>query len=439
MSAESLKNSVQIEWKDSAPCARKAEVKIAKESVDTVFNDALKEAAKHVQLPGFRKGKAPLSMVKSRYSDYITDDVAKMLQSAAFEKIAEDKTIDMVSFGSPENAGKPEAGKDYTFSLEIEIAPEITLPEYKSISVEVEKGESVESRVEARVKYLKDLYADYITLEEPAAKGDMLKVSYESDFVLPENAPATLARSVKSEESWLWLNEPEQIPGALKALVGAVKGGSYEFKAEFPADWREAELAGKSVTYKVKVHEVQRRVAIESEEKLAEKLNAGSVEKFREDIRKSAEKEQEHAQKEQVRGKILEVLMNTVPEFKLPAGVLNSTTEKEFSRIAEKVVRSESDVEKFKSERDQHLESAKKAAETYLRRFFVLRKIARAESITVDPAEIDQQISNMSSYLGYKEKEVRKMLERNGGIGEIQADMLMGKVLDFISEKVKVA
>lgn len=95
-----------------------------------------------------------------------------------------------------------------------------------------------------------------------AQKGDMLKVTYESDFVLPENAPASLQRAVKSEESWIWLSEPEQIPGVLAALTGAKKDGEYTFKAEFPPTgerrtFREnRELQGQS-------SRSQRRVAVE--------------------------------------------------------------------------------------------------------------------------------------------------------------------------------
>ena len=183
-----------------------------------------------------------------------------------------DKSADIVAFGRMDAKEAPAADREYAVTLDVEVAPEFKMPEYKGLEIKVEDGETLEQHIENRMKYLKDLYADYVTIEEPAQKGDMLKVSYESDFVPAEDAPASLRRAVKSEESWIWLSEPEQIPGVLAALTGAKKDGEYTFKAEFPADWREKDLQGKSVEYKVKVFEAQRRVPVADDAKLAEKL-----------------------------------------------------------------------------------------------------------------------------------------------------------------------
>ena len=324
-------------------------------------------------------------------------------------------------------------------SEEVEFAPEIKVPEYKGAALEVPAGESVEDILKKRLEHMKNLYSDYLEIEEPAKEGDLLKVSYESDFVLPEDASASLRRSVKADESWIWLNQPEQFPGVIAALTGAVKGGEYTFTAEFPADWRESGLQGKSVSYRVKVHEAQRKVPVSDEAKLAEKLGLENVGKMHEELKKAAEREAEAARKEALRTKALEYLLEKTEAFPLPKGVLASTTEREFSRIAERLVRKEEDVEKFKAEKEKHLEEAKRLAEEYLRKFFILRRIARDEKVEVSRAELDEQIHAMSHYMGYKEADVRKMLERNGGMAEIQADILMSKTLDAVAAAANAA
>jgi len=142
--------------------------------------------------------------------------------------------------------------------------------------------------------------------------------------------------------------------------------------------------------------------------------------------------------KEQVKAKVAETIVGKVADFPMPKGILANASQREFSRIAERIVRSEADIEEFKKNKDKHLEEARTEAGKYLKKFFILRKIAKAEKITVDDKEVDNQIRNMSAYLGYKEKDVRKMLDGNGGYGEIQADILMGKVIDFIASQAKV-
>ena len=438
MAVDSLLEKVQIEIKEVDACTRTMEAKFSAEQVDGAFKDAVKAAGKYAQLPGFRKGKAPASLILSKYKDYILDDVTKVLQQSAFQKLTENKDLDIVSFGQIKAEAKPENGKDYAFSMDVEIAPSFELPEYKGIKVKVEQKETLDEHYEAQLKYIKNLYAEFLSVEDPAVAGDMLKVSYESDFELPQDASAALKRAVKNEEGWFYLTEPEQIPGMLKAMTGAKKGDEVKFKADFPADWREPALAGKSVNYTVKVAEVQRRVPVESEEKLAEKLGMENVEKMHDFLKKKAENELEEARKAEIREKAAEQVISKVADFEMPKGVLSMATQREFSRIADQLVRKEEDVEKFKAEKDKHLEDAKKAAAARMKRFFILRKIAHAENITVSDEEVDMQIRQMSAYLGYKEKEVRKMLDNNGGYSEIQSDILMSKVVGFIADQAKV-
>ena len=437
MAIDSLLEKVQIELKETDACTRKMEAKYTSDGVDAAFKDAVKEAGKYAQLPGFRKGKAPASLILSKYKDYILDDVTKVLQQGAFRKLTENQDLDIVSFGQIAAENKPESGKEYAFSMDLEVAPKFELPEYKGLKVKVEEKETLEQHCEAQLKYIKNLYAEFLSVEDPAVSGDMLKVSYDSDFVPPEDASASLKRAVKSSEGWFYLSEPEQIPGLIKAMTGVKKGDEVKFKADFPADWRESGLAGKSVNYTVKVVEIQRRVPIESEEKLAEKLGMENVEKMHEFLKKKAENEMEEARKAQIREKVADQIIAAVPDFELPKGVLGMTAQREFSRIADRLVRKEEDVEQFKADKDKHLEEAKKAAAEKLKKLFILRKIAKAENITVSDEEVDQHIRQMGAYLGYKEKDIRKMLDSNGGYSEIQSDILMSKVIGFIADQTK--
>ena len=437
MAIDSLLEKVQIELKETDACTRKMDAKYSAELVDAAFKDAVKEAGKYAQLPGFRKGKAPAALVLSKYKNYILDDVAKVLQQGAFRKLTENKDLDIVSFGQLQAEALPENGKEYAFSMELEVAPEFKLPEYKGLKVKVEQKETPEERFAAELENLKKMYAEFINAEDAAVAGDMLKVSYDSDFALPEDASAGLKRAVKADEAWFYLMEPEQIPGLQKAMIRAKKGDEVKFKADFPADWREPGLAGKSVNYTVNVKEIQRRVPVESDEKLAEKLGMENVEKLHEFLKKKVENELEEARKAQIREKVAEQIVAAVSDFEMPKGVLGMATQREFSRIADQLVKKEEDVEKFKADKDKHLEEAKKAAGAQMKKFFILRKIANVENIKVTDEEVNMQIRQMSAYLGYKEAELRKMLENNGGYTELQSDILMRKVTDFMADQAK--
>ncbi|MBO5725309.1 MAG: trigger factor, partial [Lentisphaeria bacterium] len=363
--------------------------------------------------------------------------VTKMLQQGGLRKVSVTPDLDIVSFGAMKADEKPEMGKEYSFTFDVETAPVFDMPEYKGLKVEVKEEQSAEQHYEAQLNYIKNLYAEFLSVEDPAVAGDMLKVSYDSDFELAEDASASLKRAVKAEESWFYLTEPEQIPGMLKAMTGAKKGDEVKFEAAFPADWREAALAGKTVNYTVKVNEIQRRVPVESEEKLAEKLGMESVEKMHEFLKEKSKNEMEEARKAQVKAKIADQIVESVKDFEMPKGILSMASQREFSRIADQLVRKEEDVEKFKADREKHLADAKENATKRLKKFFILRKIASAENITVTDEEVNMQIRQMCAYLGYKEKDVRQMLENNGGYSEIESDILMDKVITFAAEQAQ--
>lgn len=435
MMAEAQKN-ITLSVSEIAPCEQKIEFNVAAETVSDAFKKAAKTAQKHAQIPGFRVGKAPLELVAKRYAEYILEDVVRALQGAAFDKLSaneENDELDIVAFGKMDDAGKPENGKEYKFSIEVETAPVFELPDYKNLQIELDGDvEDIDARAAKRLEYLKGLYSDYATVTDAVQKGDMIKASYAGDFEVAEDASASLKRAVKADDAWMWLNEPEQFPGIIEALEGKNIGEEVALTVTFPADWREEALREKTVNYKFTISEVQRKAPIGSDEELAEKLKMESAEKMMEEIKAEAGRELEYEQKEQRKGKAMEMLLPCMDGVELPKGVVASAVQREFQRIAERLVRSEADVETFKADREKHMEEAKANADAYMRKFFILRKIANVEKIYVSNEEVDAQIKGMSAYMGYKEADVRKMLEQRGGTSELQAEILMNKALDAV-------
>ena len=277
------------------------------------------------------------------------------------------------------------------------------------------------------------MYGNYAEVTGPAVADDMLKVSYTSDFELPADAPAALSRAVASDDNYLWLNEPEQIPGATAALTGAEVGKEYTFDAAYPADWREAALAGKTVKYTVKVHGIQRRAPLADAE-LCAKMQAENIDALKENIRTNSLREAEMKRHSEIVDKVYNELDSKVSEFELPADLLASETEKELREIAARQVKTDDDAEKFKTELENHKTQAEAMARLNLRKELILRKVANMENITVEDSELDAQIAVMSRYYGYKEDEFRKLLSRNGSIENLRNNILMNKTLDKIAE-----
>ena len=436
MSNSKLSDNLTMSCKEEKACVKDFLFVADKATVENELKNIVKEFSNMVVIPGFRKGKAPAKMLIKRYNKEVMGEMQRKMYGAAFEKVTADKSLDIVSYGNPQEVAPLKLDDEYSFSIAFDLAPEIDLPEYKGIEVEAAPVKVAKKDIDKQIDHYRNMYATYEDIETPAKAEDMLKVSYTSDFELAEDASASLKRQVEAESNWLWLNEPELIPGAVKALTGAEKDKEYKFEATYPADWRDAELAGKKVNYDIKVLGVQRRKSLTDEE-VVEKMKFESVEKMREMFETVAKNQAEQERQAEINDKVYAALDKKIKKFDLPQNILNGEIQNELHRMAQGV-KSEEEAEAFKKDMDAKKKEAEKAAEAKLRKTFIMRKIAELEKISVEQHEIDGQIKGMSAHYGYKEKEFRSMLEKAGGMEEMHMDMLSMKVAGFLGKEAKI-
>jgi len=186
------------------------------------------------------------------------------------------------------------------------------------------------------------------------------------------------------------------------------------------------------------VNVVQRRQPLGPEE-LAKRMNLENTDKLREMMKGTVEQEMASKQRNETAEACMAQLLEAAGNFELPPNMLNNENEKELRNLARDLVKSDDDVEAFKDNVEKHKEETRQKAEAKLRRLFVCRKIAEKEKIAVDGQEVDAQIKGMSKYYGYKEKELRSILEKNGGIEDIHLDLMVGKVMEFLVKKAEEA
>ncbi len=437
MMANDLASALSMEVRDTQACRKDFDFTVPAATIARESERAVRDVAQSVNIPGFRKGKAPAALLKSRYADEINQELKRRIVYAAFDKIGEDKSLDVVSCGM-ENEPEIVPGEDFKFTLNADIAPEFELGEYLKLKIDVAPVEIADETVEERVKFYRSMYANYADVEGAAQADDMLKVDYSCGFELPEDASPTLKRQVAAENGYIWLSEPEIIPGSIAALTGVKAGDEKTFEATYPADFRESALAGKTLKYTVKVIGVQRKQDLTDAE-LCEKTRTPSLDEFKKMIRLSLENEAKGKRQAEVLEKTYEALSASIADFEVPPGVLETEINREVRKLANEIVKSEADVEEFKAKTEEHRATAREAALKALRKTFILRKIAKAEKIEISRADVDGQLRAMSRYYGRNENELRSMLEKTGGMDELQLDILNAKVLDFLAAKAEEA
>ena len=430
--AKNLNDSINMEVKEAGVCTKEFTFSINADAAKSESAKVLNSIAGMVQLPGFRAGKAPQGMVSKKYAAEIVDELRSRYLSAAVSKIESDESLDLLSLRI-KKLDEIKVNEACEFVFEAVTAPEFELGDYNAIKLDIPVDAVTEEAIAERLDLYRNMYGTYADADTPAQKEDMLKVDYKGDFALAEDASASLKRQIEAADSFMWLNEPENIPGCIKAMTGAEVGKEYSFAAEYPADYREAALAGKTVNYTVKVSAIQRRKKLTDEE-LVERTGTKDMETLRDNIRKGLELDAKNQQRRNASEAVFAKLNEQTNDFALPEALVENEVQKLIQQKAREVVKSEEDAEKFKAELADHRAAVEDDAKKSVRRALILRQIAKLEKISVDEQELDEQLQMMSRYYGCKPRELRDMLEKSGSIDELRMDIINGKVLEKLTE-----
>ena len=437
---KSLSELLEVKLNEKEPCLVKADIVIPANAVSNEVDLAVKEFSSHAQLPGFRAGKAPKHLIKKRFESNIKEELIRRFQIAAFDKIREASSTDIVTMPIPEGKlPEPDAEKDFVFSLTINVAPEIKLPKYTGIKLKKAAVKVDQKEINTEIDRIREMYAEFATVKEAAKEGDMLKISYTSDLKADEEATAGYKRYVSAEDSWCWLSEPEMLPGIIKALKGAKAGAEKKMDVVFPEGFTEPALIGEKAKYEIKVTEVQRRMPLKSDEEFCKRINIPDMKTFSEQIESNLESRVQMTADNELRQTALDIVCNSVKKLNLPPDMLAQTVQMEFRNIANTLVKSEEDVEGFKKESKQHQKTAEKIANKHLSVYFICKKIADEENINVEQKDVDSRIAGMSKAYGYKEEELRKQMEASGGFDQLHMDLLVTKVNDLIIDKADIS
>ncbi len=433
MDDQELKAAVQLTVKETEPCVRELAATVPAAVVTTELDGQLRDAAKYARLPGFRPGKAPLAMVRNHFGKHAAAEAVRRMYGAVLMKAVEDEKLDIIGYPPPpESKVDLPPGADWTTTIKVSVAPDFELPEYKGLALAATAAEIDDAAVEAGVARYREMYAEFAPVTEPAAPGDMLKMSYDSGQAAPEGAAEHIGRFLAATDSWVWLSEPELLPGMIAGLTGVKAGESRTLKVAFPEDHREKDMAGRTLEYRVEVAEVHRRLPIADDAELCRRLNVADLGQVRDNVRRMLERESTGRHRNELRRQAVDKVCSPLREIPLPPALLAEEVEKEFRAIANRLVRSEADAEAFAKDQEKHLADARQVAADRLRQFFIFRRIAKAEGIQVGEHEVAERIRDLGRAYGIAEKDLQRRMADNGGIEELHIDLLMGKVTDFI-------
>lgn len=405
--------------------------------VNAGYKKAVQKIADQVNIPGFRKGKAPRAIIEMHYGkEAVKQEAFEIVANKAYSEALDQEKLIPVSDPKVEESTFEE-GKDMELTIKVTLKPEPELGEYKGLHVEKKEVEITDEQVDAQIKDMMGRDAKMVVAEEGA-------VIEKGDFAIIDFAGTVDGEPFSGGEGKgypLEVGSNSFIPGFEDQLVGLSKGDSTDVEVTFPEDYFVKDLAGKEAIFKVNIQDVKRKELPElNDEYVASKTDFKTVEELRANYKERMQKAAEANAKAEYEHELIDLAVANA-KFSVPEIMI----EDKISQMVEKMKMS---LESRKMSLDMYMqytgldmakirENQRPVAEENVKTDLVLDAIAKAEDIQVDMADVDAEIAAISAQHGASPEEVKKIIKGNGTMGLLLANILRRKAAHVVIDSAK--
>ncbi len=421
---------MKIEIKDISPVKKSLLIEADLDEVREETEDVVRRFARQAKIPGFRSGKVPLSLVKTRYSKEIREDVRDRLMARLHTEATAEKSLSPIADPLLEEVSFEE-GQPLRFRTTFEVRPEFTPTNYRGIEVREASASLAADEVDRTLEEIRKSQVKLVTEDgRPATTGDIVVADVEGT---PETGDP-----VRRERVHIEVGATANLPAFNDGLLGATAGEVREFLVSYPREYEAKHLAGQNVRYRITVHEVKRSELPELDDELAKDLGEfENLAALRARIRADLEERKRHEVRQMLRQSLLDKLLleNPIP---LPDTLVEDEVHHRLEDVIRSLMTQGIDPRKieldWKDLRERQVEPARKAVHARL----VLDAIASREGITADAREIDDRIRLESERSGIEPAAMKKRLAAAGGLEALQNQMVREKSLDFLSSVANI-
>ncbi|MFZ5752749.1 MAG: trigger factor [Bacillota bacterium] len=414
-------------------------VEVPVEKFEESLQHAYRIVSKKVNVPGFRKGKAPRRIIENMYgTEILYEEALQHAVPRAYFQALDQIKDEYTAVSDPEyEIVQLEKGKPFIFKAKFDLKPEVKLGEYKGLELEKPSAEIGPADVDNELERMQQRYAKLVVVEGPAEKGDVLTI----DFV--GKVDGQPFEGGKGENYPLELGSNTFIPGFEDQLIGVKAGETVDVNVTFPEEYHVTELAGKDAVFTVTVKENKRKELSPLDDEFAKDVSEFStLQELRADIEnKLKEAAQKKAESELRVAAVKKATENA--EIEIPQSMIenrvNTMVENFAYRLQQQGISFDYYMQATNTNIDDIKNNYRTEAEASLRSDLVLEAIAKAESITVSEEELDEEIKKMAERYKQEPAKFREVMEKQGQISSLKFGIMLDKAVDFIIEQAKIS
>lgn len=412
----------------------RVEVEVPAEDVGRAASRAARALAREMRMPGFRKGKAPPSLVIQRLGfPSVLEEAIREALPEWYEKALLDSGITPIGDPDVEMVSTPAAeGEPLEFKFEIGVRPPAALGEYRGLEVGKAEAEVPDDIVDREVERIREGFARLEPVERAAADGDSLLIDFEG---LVEGRAF---EGGKAEDQLLALGSGQFIPGFEEGLIGAEPGEERDVEVTFPDDYQAEHLAGEDAVFKVKVKEVREKILPELDDDFASDASEfDTLEELRADIREKVGETLGSRAEEDFRVAAVDAAVDAA-EVEVPAEIVTARAEERLERMERQLAGRGMDPSAFfqmqGKTREELIEESKPDAERELKREAVVTAIAEAEGIEASEEEMVEALEHSAEHERTTPEKLLERLRKNGRDAMIRDDIRARKAIDLLTE-----
>ena len=414
-----------------ATCRRELELEIPAEDVSKATERVAKEIARVARVPGFRPGKAPVSLIKRRFADDIKGEVLQSLVPEKVEKAVAEQKLNPVSQPQVDKLDFNE-GQPLKFRAVFEVLPEFDLGKYKGLDIEMPAMEVADADVNKALEETRERAAAFAPVEGRAVEnGDFVQLKLAG---LPDGG----GDPIQADSVMCHVGAEETMQPFNENLLGAKVGEHKAFDVDYPSDYPDAKLAGKKFHYDADVTAIKVKKLPELNDDFAKDVSdATTLDELKTKIRESLEHEREHRRKDLQREKIIFELVKG-HDFPVPESLVEHQKDVRLERVVRSLAQQGVDPRAVNldwvSLRQRQEDRAKEDVKAEL----IIDRIASTENIDVTDEDMQHELEHLGGHSGESVEAIRARLTKQGALDRMKAKLRSDKTLDWLAQNANV-
>ena len=409
-------------------------VEVPQDQVEQAIAKAYVKTRKDYSVPGFRKGKVPRNILEKRYGiEIFYEEAANILIQDTYPQVVEEQKLEPVDHPDI-TVDQFDCEQPFIYTATVTVCPELKLGKYKGLKIAKEEKQVADEDVEAEIKALQNSKARLIALEADAvaANDDQVIIDFVGKMDGEEFEGGTGANYP------LALGSGSFVPGFEEQLIGAKQGEKVLVKLTMPQEYHSEELAGKEVEFEVEIKEIKRKELPALDDDFAKEVgDYETLTALKDFIRERLEDRARQEAADKLRHDVLEAVREKA-EVDIPGIMIENETKAMLrqmeNRFSQQGLKFEDYLSYSGKSLDDIMAEMRPGAENNVKTELLLDTVSKVENISVDEAELEEEIAQLAKVYGQEAKAVRSALEKSDQLAAVEQIILHRKALDFLAE-----